>query len=182
MLVLERMDRAVERGAHIYGEIVGYGFSNDGAHLTQPCGSGARRAMETVFRQAKREPSEVSYINAHATSTPVGDVAEGRSMLQVFGENTPPLSSTKSMTGHECWMAGASEAVYTTLMARDGFLAPNANFVRPDEQSPPLNIVTQAVETPIRLAVSNSFGFGGTNACIVLDYGESRDAEQRMHE
>jgi 3-oxoacyl-[acyl-carrier-protein] synthase-1 len=111
----------------------------------------------------------VDYLNAHATSTPVGDLAEARAIAQVFGASLP-VSSTKSMTGHECWMAGASEVVYTTLMAKGGFIAPNINFGRPDGESPSLNIITKALPARIRTAVSNSFGFGGTNAVLVLSY------------
>ncbi|MEE8409193.1 MAG: beta-ketoacyl-[acyl-carrier-protein] synthase family protein [Myxococcota bacterium] len=168
VLVFERMDRAVERGAHIYGEVVGYAFSNDGDHLTQPSGSGARRAMQAVLRQAKRDPSEVDYINAHATSTPVGDIAEGRSILEVFGGKSPPVSSTKSMTGHECWMAGASEVLYSLLMMRDSFLAPNINLDRLDPELEGLDVITEARDSEPKLILSNSFGFGGTNASILM--------------
>ena len=125
--------------------------------------------MRAALGDAAVGPEQVDYVNAHATSTPVGDKAEATGIASVFGLSTP-VSSTKSMTGHECWMAGASEAIYTTLMARDGFIAPNLNFSGHDEQSPPINIVAETIDTPIRLAVSNSFGFGGTNAALVLDY------------
>lgn len=168
VLVFERFDRAMERGAHIYGEVVGYAFSNDGGHLTQPCGTGARRAMEAVFRQAKRDPAEVDYINAHATGTPVGDVAEGRSILQLFGDTCPPVSSTKSMTGHECWMAGASEVLYSLVMMRDRFLAPNINLDALDPALEGLNVLTESREAQPKLVLSNSFGFGGTNASVLI--------------
>jgi 3-oxoacyl-[acyl-carrier-protein] synthase I len=174
MLVLERMDRAIERGAPILAEIVGYAFSSDGEHLTQPCGHGAVRAMKSVLEQAKRAPGEVEYINAHATSTPVGDAVEARAILEVFdGKRTPPVSSTKSMTGHECWMAGASEVAYSLLMMRDGFLAPNANFEATDAGLEQLDVIKEARDAKPRLVLSNSFGFGGTNAAVLLQAFEA---------
>lgn len=168
MLVLERMDRAIERDAPIFAELVGYGFSSDGGHLTQPQGDGAVRAMREALRQAKLEPGEVEYINAHATGTPVGDGVEGKSILEVFGRNGPPVSSTKSMTGHECWMAGASEAVYSMVMMRDGFLAPNINLDQLDPSLEGLNVVRETLPERPRMVLSNSFGFGGTNAAVLL--------------
>lgn len=172
MLVLERMDRAMERNAKIYAEIKGYAFSSDGEHLTNPGGSGAQRAMRRALEQAKLLPSEVEYINAHATGTPVGDVVEGRSILNVFGPKTPPVSSTKSMTGHECWMAGASEAVYSLLMMRDGFMAPNINLGTLDPELDGLRVLKQTLEERPRTILSNSFGFGGTNASLVFTKSE----------
>ena len=112
---------------------------------------------------------DIDYINAHATSTPLGDLAEARAIAEVFGLSAS-VSSTKAMTGHECWMAGASEVVYTALMARDGFIAPNINFTRLDDGCPPIRIVAETLPARIRLAMSNSFGFGGTNAVLVLDF------------
>lgn len=171
MLTLERLDRAVERGARVYAELVGYAFSCDGGHLTQPSGDGAVRAIEEVLRQGKRCADEVEYINAHATGTLVGDLNEGRGVLGVFGKGGPPVSSTKSMTGHECWMAGASEVAYSLLMMRDGFLAPNINLGsldNLDSELEGLNVITETRETCPRLVLSNSFGFGGTNASLLL--------------
>ncbi|MBI5509260.1 MAG: beta-ketoacyl-[acyl-carrier-protein] synthase family protein [Deltaproteobacteria bacterium] len=168
MLVLERLDRAVERGAHVYGEVIGYAFSNDGIHLTQPMGDGASRAMREALRQAKIDAAAVDYINAHATGTPVGDLAEGKSILEVFGVKGPPVSSTKSMTGHECWMAGASEVLYSLLMMRDGFLAPNINLSELDPALAGLDVITGTRRQRPRVVLSNSFGFGGTNASLLL--------------
>jgi 3-oxoacyl-[acyl-carrier-protein] synthase-1 len=168
MLVVERLDRAIERGAHVYAEIVGYAFSSDGDHLTQPCGDGALRAMRDVLRQARRSAGEVEYVNAHATGTPVGDRVEGKSLLELFGPQGPPVSSTKSMTGHECWMAGASEVCYSLLMMRDGFVAPNINLDRLDPDLAGLDVVQTTREIRPRLVLSNSFGFGGTNASLLL--------------
>lgn len=168
MLVLERLDRAIERGAPIFAEIVGYAFSSDGDHLTQPHGDGAVRAIRSVLRQAKVAPGEVEYINAHATGTPVGDRSEGLSILEVFGRNGPPVSSTKSMTGHECWMAGASELVYSMLMMRDGFLAPNINLETLDPELDGLPVLRETAMRRPRVVLSNSFGFGGTNAAVAL--------------
>ena len=121
-------------------------------------------AMKDAGVQAK----EVDYINAHATSTPAGDASEAKAIHQVFGEYNPPVSSTKSMTGHECWMAGASEIVYSMLMMQHSFLAPNINFENPDEDSAKLNIVKNAVEKDISVFLSNSFGFGGTNSSLLI--------------
>lgn len=169
-LVLERYDRARARNARIYGVIRGYGFSSDGTgHLSKPSGEGAVRAMKMALDDAKVDPSEVTYVNAHATSTPLGDAVEGAAIGALLGDEVP-VSSTKSMTGHECWMAGASEAVYTTLMARDGFLAPNLNFSKRHPECPPIDIVRETRAAPGGLAMSNSFGFGGTNAVLVIDY------------
>ena len=168
VLVLERLDRAVERGARIYAEMLAYAFSTDGDHLTVPNGEGAARAMRSALGQAKKAPSEIEYINAHATATPAGDAAEGRALLEVFGPATPPVSSTKSMTGHECWMAGASEIVYSLLMMRDGFLAPNLNLDELDPALAGLDVIRETRAVRPRLVLSNSFGFGGTNAAIVV--------------
>ncbi len=168
MLVLERLDRAVERGAPIYAEVLSYAFSSDGDHLTVPNGEGAARAIRNALFQAQKSPSEIEYVNAHATSTPAGDLAEGRAILGVFGPKTPPVSSTKSMTGHECWMAGASEIVYSLLMMRDGFIAPNINLDELDPELRGLDVVATTRDTRPRLVLSNSFGFGGTNAAIVV--------------
>lgn len=168
MLVLERLDHAQKRGARIYGELLGYGFSSDGEHLTQPSGEGAVRAMRAALSQGKVSPSDVDYINAHATATPQGDLAEGRAILAIFGQHGAKVSSTKSMTGHECWMAGASEVVYSLLMMRDGFLAPNINLGELAPELVGLNVVRAAESTRPRLVLSNSFGFGGTNAALLL--------------
>jgi 3-oxoacyl-[acyl-carrier-protein] synthase-1 len=172
-LVLEDLQHAQSRGARIYGLLAGYGFSSDASGgLTQPSSSGAARAMQMALANAHVSADQIDYVNAHATSTVLGDRAEACAIAQVFGPRTP-VSSTKSMTGHECWMSGASEVVYTSLMARDGFLAPNINFDRLEDNAPPIDVIRQARESALRLAVSNSFGFGGTNSAIVLDFRRS---------
>ncbi len=169
-LILEHPEHARARGAVILGEIMGYGFSSDGYHLSQPSPDGAQAAMRMALEDAGVSAAEIQYINAHATSTPAGDAAEARALDAVF-PHKPLVSSTKSLTGHECWMAGASEALYCTLMAQGGFVAGNANFTEGDDVTRVLNIPAHAVETKLTRVLSNSFGFGGTNACLVLGFG-----------
>ena len=168
MLVLESLESAAARGAPIYGEVLSYAFSSDGDHLTLPTGDGALRCMKDALRQAGVRPSDVDYVKAHATSTPVGDRAEATAINAVFGADGPPVSSTKSMTGHECWMAGASEILYALLMVRDRFIAPNLNFEGFDAETPPINVTPLTQRGDVRIVLANSFGFGGTNACVVL--------------
>ena len=172
-LILEELEHARARGAPVYAVVRGYGFSSDGSgHLAQPKPEGAARAMRMALGDAGVAPDEIDYINAHATSTIGGDFAEAQAIAGLFGSSVP-VSSTKSMTGHECWMAGASEVLYTALMGRDGFLAPNVNFSRLSHGCPMLHIVRETTAARLRLALSNSFGFGGTNAALVLDFGAS---------
>jgi 3-oxoacyl-[acyl-carrier-protein] synthase-1 len=168
VLVLESLESARARDARIYGEVLGYAFSSDGDHLTLPSGDGAERAMRQALRASGVGAEEIDYINAHATATPQGDLREARAINEIFGAEGPPVSSTKSMTGHECWMAGASEALYCLLMMRDGFVAPNINFTGFDDETPPINIQVEAADAELRTVLSNSFGFGGTNACLIL--------------
>jgi len=168
MVILESLESAKTRDAEIFGEVVGYGFSSDGDHLTTPSGDGALRCMRNVLETSGVKASEVDYINAHATSTPLGDQREATAIHEIFGQDGPPVSSTKSMTGHECWMAGASEVVYSLLMMRDGFLAPNINFTGFDEETPEINVVRETQRGEPRVILSNSFGFGGTNASLLL--------------
>ncbi len=167
-LVLESLDSARGRGAPIYGEVLGYAFGCDGDHLTNPSGAGAIRAMESALRHARVHPSEVDYVHAHATSTPTGDAVEAAAIARVFGKRSLPVSSTKGLTGHECWMSGASEAAYCLLMMRDGFIAGNATLAQPDEVSAVLNLPVTSLPQRPRTILKNSFGFGGTNASIVL--------------
>jgi 3-oxoacyl-[acyl-carrier-protein] synthase-1 len=167
-LVLEALDSARSRGAPIYGEVLGYAFGCDGDHLTNPSGAGAVRAMESALRHAHVHPSEVDYVHAHATSTPTGDAVEAAAIARVFGKRSLPVSSTKGLTGHECWMSGASEAAYCLLMMRDGFIAGNATLEQPDEVSAVLNLPVASLPQRPRTILKNSFGFGGTNASIVL--------------
>jgi 3-oxoacyl-[acyl-carrier-protein] synthase-1 len=124
--------------------------------------------MKRALAEANVQPNEIDYINAHATSTPVGDANEAKAILEVFGENNPHISSTKSMTGHECWMAGASEVIYSTLMMQHDFVAPNINLENPDEEASKLNLVKTTLNKKIDIFLSNSFGFGGTNSALVV--------------
>lgn len=169
-LVLERYDLAVARGAEILGEVAGYGFSSDGEHISVPSRDGLRRAMAMALANAAMNPAEVDYLCAHATSTPAGDAAEAQNILAVFGETAPLVSSLKAMTGHELWMSGAAQVVYTTIMARQGFIARNLNFSEPDEWSARLRIVTETIDRSPRTVLCNSAGFGGTNACLALRF------------
>ena len=166
--MLESLESAQKRGAHILGEVVGYGFSSNGEHISNPTVNGPVRSLQMALRDAGINPSEIDYINAHATSTQAGDSSEARAITQVFGEKKVPVSSTKSMTGHECWMAGASEIVYSMIMMQNGFLAPNINFQHPDEESAKLDIVKTTRDKNIDVFLSNSFGFGGTNSSLIV--------------
>jgi 3-oxoacyl-[acyl-carrier-protein] synthase I len=167
-LILEDYDHAVKRGANIIAEIVGYGFSSNGGHISQPNDQGSYTAMMRALEDAGMKASEIDYINAHATSTPLGDQYEAMAIYKTFGDNCPLVSSTKSMTGHECWMAGASEIVYSTIMMQHSFVAPNINFKNPDEHSAKLNITNVTVDKEINAFLSNSFGFGGTNSALIV--------------
>lgn len=169
-LALEEWDSAVRRGAPIVGEVTGYGISTDNHHLTQPhpSGIGPRQAMERALASARRQPGEVDYINAHGTATTFNDATEGVAIHALFGERVP-VSSTKSMMGHALGAAGAIEAVFSVLAMRHGFLPPNINF-RSGEPACPLQVVAnESRPAAVRCVVSNSFGFGGTNAALVLE-------------
>lgn len=168
-LVLEDYDHAVARGANIIAEVVGYGFSSNGTSvISQPSDEGCLRAMERAMKDANVEPKDIDYINAHATSTKQGDMYEAMAIGKLFKGEKALVSSTKSMTGHECWMAGASEVVYSLIMMQNNFVAPNINLENKDEYSESLNIPTKAVETELNTILSNSFGFGGTNSALIL--------------
>lgn len=167
-LVLEDYDHAVVRGAEILAEVTGYGFSSNGGGISQPSDEGSVIAMQRAMDDAGITPADVDYVNAHATSTPQGDMFEAKALVRLFGVTDALVSSTKSMTGHECWMAGASEAVYSTIMLRKGFVAPNINLENIDEAAAGLNIPTVAVERPLDVILSNSFGFGGTNSALII--------------
>jgi 3-oxoacyl-[acyl-carrier-protein] synthase-1 len=167
-LVLESHSSAIARGAPIIGEIVGYGFSSNGEHISLPNIGGQTRAMELALKDAGCRADEIDYVNAHATSTPAGDSLEAKSLYTLFGPSGPSITSTKALTGHECWMAGASEVVYSLLMMQDSFIAPNINLENPDEDAAKLRIVTRTTEKNINTFLSNSFGFGGTNSAIVV--------------
>lgn len=167
-VMLESYESAVRRGAPILAEVCGYGFSSNGGGISQPSDDGSVIAMERALQMAGLEAGDIDYINAHATSTRQGDMFEAMALDRMFRGRHALISSTKGMTGHECWMAGASEIVYATLMMQHGFVAPNLNFENPDEYSEHLNIATQTVETEINAVLSNSFGFGGTNSALVI--------------
>ena len=166
-LIIESLESAQKRGAKILGEIIGYGFSSNGEHISNPNVEGQVRSLDMAIKQAGIQTKDVDYINAHATSTPIGDKFEAQALYQFFGDHTP-VSSTKSMTGHECWMAGASEIIYSLLMMHNDFIAPNINFENPDEDSAKLDIVATTREAKIDCFLSNSFGFGGTNSTLII--------------
>ena len=168
-LVMEDYDHAIARGATILAEVVGYGFSSNGLAISQPAPEGSIKAMERALKDAGIQAEEVDYINAHATSTPLGDKAEAEALTELFAGKKAIVSSTKSMTGHECWMAGASEVVYSVLMMKNHFIAPNINMEEPDEAAEKLNIARTTIENKqLDVVLSNSFGFGGTNCALVL--------------
>jgi len=167
-VILEEYEHAVKRGATILAEVVGYGFSSNGANISQPSDSGSKIAMERALKDAGLGIADIDYVNAHATSTIQGDMFEAMALDSLFGPVRPLISSTKSMTGHECWMAGASEMIYSMLMMQNSFVAPNINFEKPDEYSKNLNIATKTIEKNVDTFLSNSFGFGGTNSALVV--------------
>ena len=165
MVVVEELEHALARGAHIYAEIVGYGATSDGYDMVAPSGEGAVRCMEMAMQGVE---GEIDYLNTHGTSTPVGDVKELGAIQQVFGEKSPMISATKAMTGHALGAAGVHEAIYSILMMENNFVAPSINVESLDEEAQGLNIVTAAQEAELNLVMSNSFGFGGTNSTLVM--------------
>lgn len=167
-VILESLESAQKRGARILGEIVGYGFSSNGGHISNPTVDGPVRSLMMSLSEAGMKAGDIDYINAHATSTPQGDASEAQAINAVFGAYKPLVSSTKSMTGHECWMAGASEVVYSMLMMRDDFVAPNINYEKPDEFSARINVAATTKQRNIDVFLSNSFGFGGTNSTLIV--------------
>ena len=167
-LVLEDYDHAMARGANILCEVCGYGFSSNGGAISDPSDNGSALAIRRAMADAGIKAADVDYINAHATSTPQGDMMEAMALNSLFAGEHALISSTKSMTGHECWMAGASEIVYSIIMMQNNFVAPNINFETPDEFSAKLNIASKTTETEVRTVLSNSFGFGGTNSALII--------------
>ena len=167
-LVLEDYDHAVARGATILAEVCGYGFSSNGGGISEPSDQGSVTAMTRALKAADMTPADIDYVNAHATSTHQGDMYEAIALNRLFNGERALISSTKGMTGHECWMAGASEVVYSLLMMQHNFVAPNINLENRDEYSAPLNLAPETVEMPVNTVLSNSFGFGGTNSALVL--------------
>lgn len=167
-VIIESYESAVARGANIIAEVSGYGFSSNGNHISVPNVDGPARSLRMALDDARLNPVNIAYINAHATSTPVGDENEARAITEVFGAYRPYVTSTKSMTGHEMWMAGASEVIYSILMMQNNFIAPNLNYCEGDEASSLLNIPPQRVEMQFDRFLSNSFGFGGTNSSLII--------------
>lgn len=169
-VVLERYDLAEQRGATILGELLGYGFSSDGGQLSVPSDDGISRAMRMALDQSGLAAAEIDYLCAHATSTPAGDAAEATNIRAIFGAKTPPISSLKSMTGHELWMSGASQVVYSTIMAQQNFIAPNINYHEPSEATAGLNIIRETILQAPTKVLCNSAGFGGTNSALVVAF------------
>ena len=167
-LVLEDYDHARARGARILAEVAGYGFSSNGGGISEPSDVGSVTAMTRAIRDAGIELDDIDYINAHATSTQQGDMYEAMAIGRMFAGQRALISSTKSMTGHECWMAGASEIVYSILMMQNNFVAPNINLENPDEYSEKLNLTEKTIDMEVKTVLSNSFGFGGTNSALVI--------------
>ena len=168
VVILEELEHAQRRGARIYAELLGFAMNSDGYDMTIPSGEGSRRCMQLALEDAGIGPEQVDYVNAHASSTPVGDVVEAQAIATVFGKG-PLVSSTKSMTGHELGAAGSNELIYCLLMMQHHFAAPNINLEAIDPQCGGINLVAnQAREARIEVAASNSFGFGGVNTCIVV--------------
>ncbi len=167
-VILESYDSAVKRGANIIAEVVGYGFSSNGDHISVPNVDGPARSLSMAIKDAGITPEEIGYVNAHATSTPLGDRNEALAIANVFGSHKPYVTSTKSITGHEMWMAGASEVIYSTIMMREGFIAPNVNFKEGDDATSLLDIPAKRVDTEFDTFLSNSFGFGGTNSTLIV--------------
>lgn len=167
-VMLEEYESALRRGAPILAEVVGYGFSSNGGGISQPSDDGSVIAMSRAMKMAGAEADDIDYINAHATSTHQGDMFEAIALNRLFHDKHAWISSTKGMTGHECWMAGASEVVYSVLMMQNNFIAPNINFRNPDEYSEPLRLATTTREAELSTVLSNSFGFGGTNSALII--------------
>ena len=173
-LVLEEYEHAIARGATILAEVCGYGFSSNGLEeISAPSAGAEYIAMKRALDDAGLQPSDIDYVNAHGTSTPLGDIEEAKALTKLFASkipnrNRPFISSTKSMTGHENWMAGASEAIYSILMMQNGFVAPNINLEHKIDEAKELNIVAETIYTPINTVLSNSSGMGGTNSALVL--------------
>mgnify|MGYP002512027491 CR=1 FL=1 len=161
-------ESAVRRGAPILAEILSYGFSSNGDHISSPNVDGPAKSLEMAIRRAGIGVDEIGYINAHATSTHVGDTNEAKAIYRVIGDRHIPVTSTKSQTGHEMWMAGASEVIYSMLMMKNGFIAGNINFEEPDEETACVNVIPETTEKHFDMFLSNSFGFGGTNSTLIV--------------
>ena len=167
-LILESYDHAIQRGAPILAEVLGWGFSGNGDHISTPNIEGPSKSMLNALKNAGVTPQEISYVNAHATSSLIGDQREAQVIARIFGDYKVPVSSTKSLTGHEMWMAGASEVIYSILMMKNDFMAGNLNFENPDEETAVINVLPERKEQHFDLFLSNSFGFGGTNSTLII--------------
>lgn len=167
-VVVEGYEHAVKRGAPILAEIVSWGFSGNGNHISTPNIEGPARSLELCLKNGSVQPEQIGYINAHATSTRIGDAREAQAIAQVFGGLSVPVTSTKSQTGHEMWMAGASELIYSILMMKNDFIAGNINFENPDEDTACIHVLPETKETHFDMFLSNSFGFGGTNSTLIV--------------
>lgn len=167
-VIIEEYEHAVKRGAPIIAEVLGYGFSANGEHISSPNVEGPSKSLRMAIERAGVKIDEIGYINAHATSTHVGDANEAKAIYNVIGDRRIEVTSTKSQTGHEMWMAGASEVIYSMLMMKNDFIAANLNFENPDEDSEKLLIPAQRIEKHFDTFMSNSFGFGGTNATLII--------------
>ena len=167
-LILESYEHAIKRGAPIIAEVLGWGFSGNGDHISTPNIEGPVKSMLNALRNAGVSPQDIGYVNAHATSSLIGDQREAQVIAKVFGDYQVPVSSTKSLTGHEMWMAGASEVIYSILMMKNNFMAGNLNFETPDEETAVINVLPEKKEQHFDLFLSNSFGFGGTNSTLII--------------
>ena len=166
IVVMEELEHALQRNAHIYAEVIGYGATSDGADMVKPSGEGALRCMQQAISTID---TPIDYINTHATSTPAGDIAELNAIKELFGDDAPRISGTKSLTGHGLGAAGANEAIYSLLMMKEDFIAASANITELDEGAAGMKIVTERVDhAGLNTIMSNSFGFGGTNATLVF--------------
>jgi len=167
-LVIEDYEHAVKRGAPILAEILGWGFSGNGDHISTPNVAGPARSLELCFISAGVKPTDIGYVNAHATSTPIGDAREAQAIAQIFGDYRVPVTSTKGQTGHEMWMAGASEIIYSMLMMKNDFIAGSLNFENPDDETACINVLGDRKDVHFDMFLSNSFGFGGTNSTLIV--------------
>jgi 3-oxoacyl-[acyl-carrier-protein] synthase-1 len=167
-VILEDYESAVKRGAPILGEVMSWGFSGNGDHISTPNVAGPTRSLELCLKNGGLDPRQIGYVNAHATSTHAGDGREALAIADIFGDYKVPVTSTKSQTGHEMWMAGASEMIYSMLMMKNDFIAGNINFENPDEETAAVNVIPETIEQHFDMFLSNSFGFGGTNSTLVV--------------
>ncbi|WP_455640602.1 beta-ketoacyl-[acyl-carrier-protein] synthase family protein [Parabacteroides sp.] len=167
-VILESYEHAIRRGAPILGEIISWGFSSNGDHISTPNVEGPARSLELCLKNGGITPDQIQYINAHATSTHIGDIREAQAIARIFGDRSVPVTSTKSQTGHEMWMAGASEIIYSMLMMKNDFIAGSLNFENPDEETACINVLPERLETHFDMFLSNSFGFGGTNSTLIV--------------